>query len=77
MSQEDKNSYYEKSIDELKKHAGTANSEMGHIKESMSAVKQDIAWLKSMADKLDNRAWAALAGIGLMIVGQIILAFVK
>ena len=38
-------------IDELKKHAETANSEMSIIKEHISDIKADVSWIRGRNSK--------------------------
>ena len=38
-------------IDELKKHAETANSEMSVIKDHISDIKADVSWIRGRISK--------------------------
>lgn len=68
-----RNEYYEKSIDELKKHAEVANNEMGGIQKDMSVLKNDVAWLKEKWTSNENKLW----GIIVILIGTAIKIFLN
>jgi len=82
-----KDDFYQKSIEELQKHAQVANEEMGDIKIQITEINgkidninQHVSWIKEIYDgwekkiaKLDDRTWYILTAIVLGILIQILL----
>lgn len=58
------NEEVKKDIDALYDHAKIANEEMG-------VIKTDIAWIKPIVKKLDDRTWYILSAIILGIMLEI------
>ena len=62
--------YNNRDIKKLYDHAKVANEEMGHIKDDIILIKNDMVWIKeAMQDtkktleKFDSRTWTILATI--------------
>ena len=66
-----KNDLFEHAIGKLEEHAAVANSEMGAVKEHLGVIETDVAWLKKVVEKMDDKIWYVIGTIILGIVIQI------
>ena len=84
MSQETKNEYYEKSLDELKAHASVANLEMADIKVDIGKIythidyiKTDIGEIKPKLESIEGTVQRWIGGLAVvMVVITLIMKFI-
>ena len=67
----------EEDIQQLFSHADIANREVGLIQKDISILKNDIAWIKDLVNKLDTRTLAIISMLILGIVTQIAFFLAK